>query len=61
MKEPTHQEKEKCMKIRCAGKRGQYIHPDDLKFLEKIYKKYPKWTKATEREVFERTKPFGAR
>jgi len=61
MDAPCNAEKEKYVKVRCAGKTGQYLSPTDLLFVENMYKTYPEWCEKTEPVIFERTKPFGAR
>ena len=60
MNEPSPEDMERCFKLRCQSKQGIRLHPDDQKFVERIFKKYQEWYSSTERDVFEATKPFGA-
>jgi len=60
MKKPNDQDAQRCLDLRCRGKRGEYLRPDDIKFLEKMYRQYPDWAAETQKDVFEATKPFGA-
>jgi len=50
----------RCFNLRCNAKRGFRLHPDDEDFCKWMWEKYPAWYKATERDVFEATKPYGA-
>lgn len=47
--------------LRCKSKRGEYLTPEDMKFLEDCWKKWPVEYKAMEREVFVETAPFGSK
>jgi len=59
MKEPEPSIAARCILLRTQSKRGIRLHPDDQKFVEKIWKKYNEWYRATEKDVFEAAKPFG--
>lgn len=48
------------MRLRCLSKSGARLHPDDSKKCIQAFQDYEEWYSSTEREVFERTKPFGA-
>lgn len=60
MKEPPVTDADRCMDIRCRCKRGEYISPLSLAYCEEMLKAYPEWYSATQHDVIERTKPFGA-
>ena len=61
MNGPSYQEDEKAFRIRCAGKTGQRLHPDDIEWIAVFYKKYPKWSEINKQKIHEATKPFGAK
>ena len=48
------------LELCCKSKRGQWIPPEEMKFLAKMHKKHPEQYRAMSQEVFELTKPFGA-
>lgn len=58
---PSESEKQRAMKIRRATKQGQYVAPADMEFITYIYDRFPEWYSETEQQIFEETKPFGAR
>lgn len=60
MKQPSPEDAARCMELRCQGKRGIRLHPDDQKFVECMFRNYEDWYAATQQEVFERTRPFGS-
>jgi hypothetical protein len=60
MKTPNENESKRCLQIRKRNKRGEYIHPDDIRFCEKMFKDYPEWYKTTDEEVFNDTVPYGS-
>lgn len=53
-------EHERLFKIRCASKRGRYMSPEDLRFMERMYRKFPVEYEKMDSQVDEATKPFGA-
>jgi len=59
-KQPSPADAERCIAIRCRCKQGEYIHPDDHKFVEKMFRNFPGWYSKTEKLIFEKTKPFGS-
>ena len=44
----------------CRCKRGEYVRPEDMLFLETMCKKYSVEYGAMDKKVFDETKPFGA-
>jgi len=61
VKKPNDNDIAKCISYRCASKNGKFIGVKGTNFCQEIHRKYPKWYKQTEHEIFEITKPFGAR
>ena len=59
-KPPSYDDAQRCLKIRRASKSGQYVHPDDIGFCDKMLRKYPEWYKSKNEEIFEATAPFGS-
>jgi hypothetical protein len=53
-------EKVKLFKIRCAGKRWEYVSKEDHRFCAAMFKKYPKEYGEMEVDVFNATVPFGS-
>lgn len=60
MKQPPQEDAERCMAIRKRSKRGEYSNPDDYRYCEKMFAKYPEWYRKTEARVFNETVPFGS-
>lgn len=60
MKTPSEDESKRCLQIRKRSKRGEYVSPDDNRFCEKMYIKYPEWYEKTEDKVFNDTVPVGS-
>ena len=60
MKEPSIEDADRCFKLRCQTKQGIRLHPDDSKFIQKMYNDYPEWYSSISREVFNATLPYGA-
>lgn len=58
---PPHEDAKRCFDLRCRSKRGEHISIRDMKFINQMFEKYPAWYHRTERDVFEATKPFGAK
>jgi hypothetical protein len=52
--------RERCRKLRMRSKRGEFISPEDFKFLESCWQRWPEEYKAMQREVFVDTAPFGS-
>ena len=50
----------RCLELRCKSKRGQSLTGKEQKLCERMRRDFPDWYSDTEREVFERTKPFGS-
>lgn len=63
MREPPSEDAQRCIRLRKGCKAGKIerLHPDDARFIEKMFKNYPDWYAATERRVRDETLPFGAR
>lgn len=59
-KEMTQAERERLFDLRCRSKRGEYLSPEDVSFLESMWKQFPEQYSAMQPEVFEATKPFGS-
>lgn len=57
----TCAEKERLFDLRCRSKRGEYISPEDFKFLEHCWKTWPIEYSLLQGKVFEATKPFGSK
>ena len=49
-----------CFDLRCQTKRGIRLHPDDGKFVEKMFNDFPEWYEPTQDDVFNATVPFGS-
>lgn len=47
--------------LRCRAKRGEYIRPEDQKLLEMAYHDDADRYRGLDGEVFDATKPFGAK
>jgi len=47
--------------LRCRSKRGEYLSPDDMRFLMDCNKKWPLAYGALGKAVFAETAPFGSR
>lgn len=60
IKRPSPDKDQAAFRICCASKRGEYVNPDDIKFVHSLYKKFPEWAKEIQVRVFNATKPFGA-
>lgn len=60
MKEPTGDEKSRCLDLRKRSKKGEHLSPEDMKFCAKMFKQYEEWYAATEKNVFNETVPFGS-
>lgn len=61
MKIPSLADQARSMDIRIRSKCGENITTEEREWNIKIYKKYQEWYSATEKEVFERTKPLSSR
>ncbi len=53
-------DRRRCIDLRCRSKWGQYLHPDDVAFLERMWKQHPTEYHEIGLIAFEETKPFGA-
>ena len=60
MKTPSLDDASKAMSLRMRTKKGEYLPPADMKFLKKLWQQYPEWYRSLDKEIWERTKPFGA-
>ena len=60
-KEMPYEEREACFKIRCASKSGSGMSREDLRKCKRWMKLYPRQYREMSAEVFEATKPFGAK
>lgn len=47
-------------RLRCKGKRGDRLHPDEQKMVERAYKENPERYSGMENDVVRATLPFGA-
>lgn len=59
--EPSKGDDLKAFSICCASKQGQYVNPDDIKWVHDLYRKHPQWASDMQARVFEATKPFGSK
>ena len=57
-KQPTPDDATRCFRLRCQSKNGIRLHPDDSKFCEEMFRKYPNWYRETEVQVFDATNPW---
>jgi hypothetical protein len=53
--------RDRCLKLRMRSKRGEWISPQELNFLESCWQQWPEDYKAIGREAFIETAPFGSR
>jgi hypothetical protein len=51
-------DRRRCLDLRCQSKRGSHLRTDDMKFLERMWKLYPKQYSNIDAEVLELTKPI---
>lgn len=51
----------RCMDLRVRSKRGEYMSPENLAFLESCWKRWPEEYSEMSRAVFVESAPFGAR
>lgn len=51
----------RCRLLRVRSKKGEYLSPEDIKFLESCWTGWPEEYKALDRPVFEEAAPFGSR
>lgn len=49
MKEPSYNDKEKCIDIRKRSRQGQFISKEDSDFCEQMFKNYKAWYKKNTR------------
>jgi len=56
----SSEEYRRCFDLRCRCKRGEYVRPEDLLFLETMANRHLKEYGAMDKKVFDETKPFGA-
>jgi len=61
VKEPSYEDKQKLFKLRCRSKRGDHISAEELEWCRLMLKKYPEHYRSIEKDVYEATKPYGAR
>lgn len=61
MKTPEYKDIERAMKLRRNSKQGYPVSFEEIEFCDKLRKKFPEWYQETQQEIFESTKPFGAR
>lgn len=47
-------------KLRCRSKRGEYLPPEEVAFLDDCWKRWPVEYSALGSEVFRETAPFGS-
>ncbi len=57
---PDYADRERYLRLRCQSKTGSTLSRVDLRFIEYMLKKYPKWCGEQEKVVFKMTKPFGS-
>lgn len=56
----TAEARERLFKLRCRSKRGEYLSPEDMAFLENCYKRWPKVYRDISDAVHRETAPFGS-
>ena len=61
MLEPSKEDQQRSIAIRCASKKGEYVSDKDHLWNSIIYGMFPEWYRATEDIIFQLTKPFGAK
>lgn len=52
--------RDKCFKLRCQSKQGATLNAKDQQFVKKCFDDYKDEYIEMTKEVFEKTKPFGA-
>jgi len=57
---PTPEDAARCMEIRKCSKKGGRVSPAEMKFCNRMFKKYPDWYASGESAVFNATVPFGS-
>lgn len=57
---PAPDEAEYCIELRKKSKRGVRLHADDRAFVDRMYRDFPEWYRATERRIFVETAPYGS-
>ena len=60
MKEPSPSDAARCIEIRKRCKSGLQVHPEDMEFVESMYRKYPEWYSKQSERIFVETAPFGS-
>lgn len=60
MKTPNEDESKRCLQIRKRNRQNECVSPEDIRFCEKMYMKYPDWYTKNEDEVFNDTVPVGS-
>jgi len=60
MKTPNPSDAGRLLDVRCRGKRGEYLGPEDILFCERMSREFPEYYESLDKKVFEATKPFGA-
>jgi hypothetical protein len=60
MKEPQSEDAARCLKLRIKDKGGHGLSPEEMRFCEKLFLKYPEWYTSLDKEVFYATRPFGS-
>ncbi len=55
----SYVDREECLQLRCKGKRGIQLTPEEMKKCERWMKQYPKQYQDISREAFILTAPFG--
>ena len=53
MKLPPYEDRQRCIRLRCAAKIGNHLMHKDAAFLRKMREKYPEWYEAAETLVEE--------
>jgi hypothetical protein len=61
MVEPSREDKDRSVAIRCASKQGRYVSKEDSEWNYDIYRMFPEWYASTENQIFQLTKPFGSK
>ena len=57
---PLYNDAERCLEIRCRSKTGRETTKEEHRLCLKMLHKYPNWYSETERDIFNRTVPFGS-
>lgn len=60
MSDMPNESRRRLFDLRCRSKRGEYLRPEDITFLDDCWKRWPIQYASMSGLVFEETKPFGS-